>query len=67
MMIDIEVEVTEGFPEPSEAKNKITSIAIHDSKDDIYYAFALDEKSRLTLESKDNIALYFNIYCRKKI
>ena len=57
MMIDIEVEVTEGFPEPSEAKNKITSIAIHDSKDDIYYAFALDEKNRLTLESKDNIVI----------
>ena len=57
MMIDIEVEVTEGFPEPTEAKNKITSIAIHNSEDDVYYAFALDEKKRLTLESKDNVVI----------
>jgi len=57
MTIDIEVEVTEGFPHPEDANNKITSIAIHDSGDDIYYAFALDEKKRLTLESKDNIVI----------
>ena len=57
MTIDIEVEITDGFPHPEDAKNKITSIAIHSSVDDKYYAFALDEKKRLTLESKDNVVI----------
>ena len=57
MMIDIEVEVTEGFPMPEDANNKVTSIAVYDSKSDTYYAFALDEKNRLTLESKDNVII----------
>ena len=57
MMIDIEVEVTEGFPMPEDANNKITSIAVYDSNSDTYYAFVLDEKKRLTLESKENIII----------
>ena len=57
MNIDIEVEVTEGFPMPEDANNKITSIATYDSASDTYYAFVLDEKNRLTLESKDNIII----------
>ena len=57
MMIDIEVEVTEGFPMPEDANNKITSIAIYDSNSDTYHALVLDEKKRLTLESKDNIVI----------
>ncbi len=47
MIIDIEVEVTEGFPSPQKAPNKITSIAIHDSKTDQYFCFVLDEKEKL--------------------
>jgi DNA polymerase elongation subunit (family B) len=57
MMIDIEVEVTEGFPMPEDANNKVTSIATYDSVSDTYYAFVLDEKKRLTLQSKDNIII----------
>ena len=57
MMIDIEVEVTEGFPYPEDANNKITSIAVFDSNSDTYYAFVLDEKKKLTLQSKDNIVI----------
>ena len=57
MMIDIEVEVTEGFPYPEDANNKITSIAVFDTDSDTYYAFVLDEKKKLTLQSKDNIVI----------
>ena len=57
MMIDIEVEVTEGFPKPEDANNKITSIAVYDSNSDTYYAFVLDEKKKLTLQSKDNVVI----------
>ena len=47
MIIDIEVEVTEGFPNPLKAANKITSIAIHDSVTDQYWCFVLDEQNKL--------------------
>ena len=47
MIIDIEVEVTEGFPGPQKAENKITSIAIHDSVTDQYFCFVLDEENKL--------------------
>ena len=47
MIIDIEVEVTEGFPSPRKAPNKITSIAIHDSVTDQYSCFVLDEEKKL--------------------
>ena len=51
MIIDIEVEVTEGFPSPRKAPNKITSIAIHDSVTDEYFCFVLDE--RLSLKNEN--------------
>ena len=57
MIIDIEVEVTKGFPNPIEADNCITSIAVYNSDDDTYYAFVLDEKKKLTLQSKDNVVI----------
>ena len=57
MMIDIEVEVTDGFPMPEDANNRITSIAVYNSDDDTYYAFVLDDKKKLTLQSKDNIVV----------
>ena len=41
MIIDIEVEVKDGFPNPSEAKNKITAIAIYDQLTDKYSCFVL--------------------------
>ena len=57
MTIDIEVEVTEGFPDTLKVNNKVTSIAIHDSLTDTYHAFVLDEKGKLKLQSKDNIVI----------
>ena len=50
MIIDIEVEVTDGFPMPEDADNKVTSIATYDSNGDTYYAFVLDEEKRLNIK-----------------
>jgi len=47
MVIDIEVEVTEGFPSPKKAENKITSIAVYDDQQQKYLCFVLDEKHKL--------------------
>ena len=57
MIIDIEVEVTDGFPMPEDADNKVTSIATHDSNSDTYYAFVLDEENRLNIKSDKNIII----------
>jgi len=57
MIIDIEVEVTEGFPSPQRAPNKITSIAIHDSVTDQYFCFVLDEKSVLNGDFGKNVTV----------
>ena len=48
MNIDIEVEVTDGFPYPEDANDKITSIDIYLSSTDTYYCFVLDEKETQT-------------------
>ena len=47
MIMDIEVEVTEGFPDPMKAENKITSIACYDTDNDVYICFVLDEEHKL--------------------
>ena len=41
MIIDIEVEVTEGFPNINTAENKITAIALYDRVMDKYSCFVL--------------------------
>ena len=38
---DIEVEVTNGFPDPSKAENKITAIALYDRTSDKYHCYVL--------------------------
>jgi len=55
MYIDIEVEVTKGFPLPSKAENKITSIALYDSIMDQYKCFVLDEYSKLDDDFEDGV------------
>jgi len=40
---DIEVEVTQGFPDPKEARNKITAIALYDKTTDKYHCFILGD------------------------
>ncbi len=43
LIIDIEVEVKGGFPDPSRADNKITAIAIYDKVADKYSCFILGD------------------------
>ncbi len=52
MIFDIEVEVTDGFPDVRKANNKITSIAFNDSILDKYYCYVLDPLSKLKTEVK---------------
>ena len=51
---DIEVEVTDGFPEPSKAENKITSIAIYDKVVDEYSVLIL---ANIQNSKKDNVII----------
>ena len=44
LFFDIEVEVTDGFPEPSKANNKVTSIAMYTKHDDKYYVCVLGDR-----------------------
>ena len=41
LIIDIEVEVTDGFPDPGRAENKVTAIALYDRVMDKYSCFIL--------------------------
>ena len=43
LFFDIEVEVTDGFPEPSKAQNKVTSIAMYTKHDEKYRVYVLGE------------------------
>ena len=56
-IIDIEVEVTQGFPDVQKAENKITSIAYYDSEVNKYFCLVLDPENRLTLETKDDVEI----------
>ena len=49
MIFDIEVEVTDGFPEPAKAENTITSIAFNDPLTNEYFCYVLDTKDKLNL------------------
>ena len=44
MFFDIEVEVTDGFPDVSRAANAITSIAFYDALTKKYYCYVLDKE-----------------------
>ena len=43
LFFDIEVEVTDGFPEPSKAQNKVTSVAMYTKHDGNYRVYVLGE------------------------
>ncbi len=56
MYFDIEVEVTDGFPDPKRAENKITSIALYDKTTEEYLCLILGNvkgytKDDVTIES----------------
>ena len=50
MIFDIEVEVTDGFPDVNKAENRITSIAFNDPTTDEYFCYVLDETNKLDIE-----------------
>ena len=60
LILDIEVEVTEGFPDVSKAANTITSIAIYDDITEQYHCFILDKKGEV--EPTDKIHTYTTEY-----
>jgi len=55
LYFDIEVEVTDGFPSPDTAPNKITSIAFFDEAMEQYYCYVLDEKGKIESYEKDDL------------
>jgi len=59
VFFDIEVEVTDGFPDPMKASNKITSISLYDEITKTYFAYVLDEKKQLQNYTKDDKIVEF--------
>ena len=68
MIFDIEVEVTDGFPDPKKAENKITSIGFNDPLLDKYFCYVLDPTDKLNLgesrtkEDGDTIVSFYDEY-----
>ena len=54
VFFDIEVEVTDGFPDVMKANNVITSIALYDFMTETYFTYVYDAKRRLTSYTKDD-------------
>jgi DNA polymerase elongation subunit (family B) len=54
MFFDIEVEVTEGFPDVQKAQNPITSIALYDSTTEKYFTYVFDPNKRIRSYTKDD-------------
>ena len=52
MFFDIEVEVTEGFPDVQKAQNPITSIALYDCTTEKYFTYCFDPNKRLKVIQK---------------
>ena len=59
MFFDIEVEVTEGFPDVQKAYNPITSIALYDYATEKYYTYCFDPHERIESYKKDNEEVEF--------
>ena len=57
MIFDIEVEVTDGFPDIEKAENKITSIAFNDALTGKYYCYVLDEDTRLINDFDESVTV----------
>ncbi len=56
LFFDIEVEVTDGFPEPTKANNKVTSVAFYSKHDDKYVVYVLGDGKN---NKKDSIDIQF--------
>ena len=59
MIFDIEVEVTDGFPNVQKAKNKIISIAFNDPLTEEYYCYVLDENGKINKNKSEDIVVPF--------
>jgi len=50
---DIECEMESGLPDPQEAKNALTSIALHDSATDQYWVLVMDTTKQMVEKTTD--------------
>ena len=50
---DIECEMESGLPNPEEAKNALTSIALHDSATNQYWVLVMDESKKMVEKTTD--------------
>ena len=50
---DIECEMTSGLPDPQEAKNELTSIALHDSATNQYWVLVVDKEGDMKEKTTD--------------
>lgn len=50
---DIECEMESGLPNPEEAKNELTSIALHDSATDQYWVLVMDKSGKMVEKKTD--------------
>ena len=57
VIFDIEVEVTDGFPDTSKAENRITSIALYDDVMDQYSVFILDDNGSVQGGNHDGVVI----------
>ena len=59
MFFDIEVEVTEGFPDVQKAYNPITSIALYDCIEEKYFTYCFDPHKRIEDYTKGDEVVEF--------
>ena len=59
MFFDIEVEVTEGFPDVQKAHNPITSIALYDCITEKYFTYCFDPQKRIDNYTKGDESVEF--------
>ena len=62
MIFDIEVEVTDGFPDAKKAENKITSIAFNDPLTKQYYCYVLDPFNKVDKFTEDTVISFKDEY-----
>jgi DNA polymerase elongation subunit (family B) len=60
VFFDIEVEVTEGFPDVQKAYNPITSIALYDTTTEQYFTYCFDPHKRIeSYEKGDEVVEFY--------
>ena len=57
IFIDIEVEVTDGFPDAQRASNTITAITMWDKLSDTYYTYVTDPKKQIKNYTENNVVV----------